>query len=136
MILSCFKMINHVIFKHQRILQKQVEVCSTLCFCVDGATSNNLPLFSAQYFKIFYIFCLITFYKFFKLVELGERGIIFILPPKTFWQISRVKLPIKHNITLHLIGTTIVRRLCIQTWWFGCTEMKRLTILTAWLVKT
>ena len=30
----------------------------------------------------------------------------------------------------------IVHRLCIQTWWFFCTEMRRLTILTAWLVRT
>ena len=31
---------------------------------------------------------------------------------------------------------SIVCRLRIQTWWFGCTEMKRLTIGTAWLVRT
>ena len=35
-----------------------------------------------------------------------------------------------------ILPDAIVHRLCIQTWWFGCTEMRRLTILTAWLVRT
>ena len=34
------------------------------------------------------------------------------------------------------LGGAIVRRLCIQTSWFGCTKMMRLTILTDCLVRT